>query len=72
MMDQLVNQINMLEEQMPPHPKATWVYTLLFTLNLTMQKTILKQQGLFDIQNKLQKLAVKLETLKTKETKRKE
>ena len=37
-----------------------------------MQETILKQQGLFDTQNKLQKLAVELKTLKAKKTKRKE
>ena len=68
-MDQLVDQINMLEEQMPPHPKPTWVHTLLFALNLIMQETILKQQDLFDTRNKLQKLAVELKTLETKKTK---
>ena len=69
-MDQLVNQINMLKEQMPPHPEATWAYTLLFALNLTIQEMILKQQGSFDIRNKFQKLAVELKALKTKKTKR--
>ena len=70
--DQLVDRINMLEEQMPPHPEATRVHTLLFALNLTMQETILKRQGSFDTRNELQKLAVELEALEAKNTKRRE
>lgn len=72
MVNQLVNQINILEEQMSLHPEAIWTHTLFFALNLTMQETILKQQGLFDIQNKLQKLAVKLEAFEAKKIKRRE
>lgn len=60
----------MFKEQILPHPELTQVHTLLFTLNLTMQEMILKQQGLFDIRNKLQKLAVELEALEAKKTKR--
>lgn len=62
----------MLEEQMLLHPEATRAHTLLFALNLTMQKMILKQQRLFDTQIKLQKLVVELEALKAKKTKRRE
>lgn len=72
MLDQLIDQIYMLEEQIPLHPEITQVHTLLFAPNLTMQETIFKQQGLFDTQNKLQKLAVKLKALKAKKTKYKE
>ena len=57
---------------MPLHSKDTQVHTLLFALNLTMQETILKWQGLFDTRNELQKLTVKLEALKAKKTKRRE
>ena len=71
-MDQLVDWINMLKEQMLLHPEATRVHTLLFALNLMIQETILKQQDLFVIWNKLQKLAVELEILEAKKTKRKE
>lgn len=51
--DQLVNRINMLKEQMSLYPEATQAHTLLFALNLSMQKTILKKQGSFAIQYKL-------------------